>query len=87
MDSLLLPGKSTLLELGMLKIDPEGTLKETSEMRIKRVRQPSDEYSEVFQGIGCFRDKHTDKKIKVKLEMDAKTVPVAQKLRPIPYHL
>ena len=28
MDSLPLPSKSTLLELGMLKIDPEGTIKD-----------------------------------------------------------
>ena len=92
MDSPPLLSKSTLLELGMLKIDPEGTLKETNELRIKTVKTPDDsietvlrEYSEVFQGIGCFREKNTGKKIEVKLETDAK--PVAQKPRPVPYHL
>ena len=48
----------------MLKIDPEGTLKETNELRIKTVKTSDDsieaalsEYSDVFQGIGCFREK------------------------------
>ena len=59
MDSPLLLSKSTLLELGMLKIDPEGTLKETNKLRIKTVKPPADiEYSEVFQGMRCFRDKN-----------------------------
>ena len=78
MDSLTLLSKSTLLELGMLKIDPEGTLKETNEQRIKTVKTPDDsietvlsEYSNIFQGIGSFQEKHTgNKKIEVKLEMD-----------------
>ena len=46
----------------MLNIDPEGTVKETNELRIKTVKTPDDsfetvlsEYSDVFQGIGCFR--------------------------------
>lgn len=94
MDSPPLLSKSTLLELGMLKIDPEGTLKETNELRIKTVKTPDDsieaalsEYSDVFQGIGCFREKSTGKKIEVKLEMEPDAEPVAQKPRPVPYHL
>ena len=94
MDSPPLLSKSTLLELGMLKIDPEGTLKETNELRIKTVKTPDDsietvlcEYSDVFQGIGCFREKNTGKKIEVKLEMETDAKPVAQKPRPVPYHL
>ena len=86
--------KSTLLKLGMLKIDPEGTLKETNELRIKTVKTTDDsietvlcEYSDVFQGIGCFREKSTGKKIEVKLEMETDAKPVAQKPRPVPYHL
>jgi len=42
MDSPPLLGKSTLLELGMLKIDSEGTLKETNELRIKTAKTPED---------------------------------------------
>ena len=94
MDSPPLQSKSTLLELGMLKIDPEGTLKETNELRIKTAKTPEDsieavlsEYSDVFQGIGCFRDKSTGKKMDVKLEMDPSAEPLAQKPRPVPYHL
>ncbi|KAL9952955.1 hypothetical protein ACROYT_G040288 [Oculina patagonica] len=93
-DSPPLLSKSTLLELGMLKIDPEGTLKETNELRIKTAKTQDDnieavldEYSNVFQGIGCFREKSTGKKIEVKLEMEPDAEPVAQKPRPVPYHL
>ena len=94
MDSPPLLSKSTLLELGMLKIDPEGTLKETNELQIKAMKTPDDsietalrEYSDVFQGIGCFREKNTGKKIEVKLEMETDAKPVAQKPRSVPYHL
>ena len=94
MDSPPPLSNSTLLELGMLKIDSEGTLKETNELRIKTVKPPADnidallnEYSEVFQGIGCFRDKNTGEQIEVKLEMNPEAIPVAQKPRPVPYYL
>ena len=36
MDSPPLLSKKTLLELGMLKINPEGTLRETNELKIKQ---------------------------------------------------
>ena len=78
----------------MLKIDPEGTLKETSELRIKTVKTPDDsietvlsEYSDVFQAMGCLREKNTGKKIEVKLEMETDAKPVAQKPQPVLYHL
>ena len=45
------------------------------------------EYNDNFQGIGCFQDKSTGKEIEVKLEMDPEAIPVAQKPRPVPYHL
>ena len=68
----------------MLKIDRQGTLKETNELRIKTVKTPDDsieavlsEYSDVFQGIGCFWEKNTGKKIEVKLEMETDAKPVA----------
>ena len=61
MDSPPLLSKSTLLKLRMLQIDPEGTLKETNELRIKSVKTPDNsfetvlsEYSNVFHGISCF---------------------------------
>ena len=78
----------------MLKINPEGTLKETNELRIKTAKTPDDnieavlnEYSDVFQGISCFLEKSTGKKIEVKLEMEPDAEPVAQKPLPVPYHL
>ena len=45
------------------------------------------EYNDNFRGIGCFQDKSTGKEIEVKLEMDPEAIPVAQKPRPVPYHL
>ena len=45
------------------------------------------EYSDIFQGIGCFRGKDTGKKIEVKLEMETETKFVAEKPRQLPYHL
>ena len=82
MDSPLLLSKSTLLDPEMLKIDPEGTLKETNELRINTVKTLDvsieailSEYNNVFQGIGCFREKKTGKKIEIKLEME--TTPSA----------
>jgi len=93
-DSPPLLSKNTLLELGMLQIDPEGTLKETNELRIKTVKTPDDrietvlsEYSDVFQGIGCFREENTGKKIEIKLEMEPDVKPVARKTCRVPYHL
>ena len=75
MDSPPLISKSTLLELGMLKIEPERTLKKTNELRIKIAKTPDDsieatlnDYSDVFQGIGCFREKNAGKKIEVQLK-------------------
>ena len=40
MDSPPLLCKNTLVELGMLRIEPRGTLKETNELRIKAMKQP-----------------------------------------------
>ena len=67
----------------MLKIDPEETLKDTNELRIKTVKTPDDsietalsEYSDVFQGIGCVRGKSTGKKIEVTLEMETDAKPL-----------
>ena len=93
MDSPPLLSKNTLIGLGMIKIDRDGTSKETNEFRIKSVKPPDDieallsEYNDNFQGIGCFQDKSTGKEIEVKLEMDPEAIPVAQKPRLVPYHL
>ena len=62
MDSPPLLSKNALIELAMIKINPDGTLKDTctDELRIKSVKPPDDidallsEYNDKFQGIGCF---------------------------------
>ena len=62
MDSPPLLSKNTLIGLAMIKIDPNGTLKDTrtNELRIKSVKPRDDidallsEYNDTFQGIGCF---------------------------------
>ena len=94
MDSPPLLCKKTLIELGMLKIEPQGTLKDPNELKIKAVKPAQDkleallhEYSDVFEGIGCIRDKNTGKEIEVKLEMDPEAIPTAQKPRHVAYHL
>ena len=61
MDSPPLLCNNTLVELGILKIEPQGTLKEINEVKIKTVKQQEandleellNEYKEVFEGIGC----------------------------------
>ena len=42
MDSPALLSKNTLIKLGMIKIDPDETLNETNELRIKSVKPPDD---------------------------------------------
>lgn len=56
MDSPPLLSKNTLTELGMIKVDPDGRLKETNELRIKSVKPFNDieallsEYNDTFLG-------------------------------------
>ena len=64
--------------------DPDGTIRETNELKAKAVKPPASsiedllsEYSDVFQGIGCFHD--TGEEIKFKLAMDPEATPVAQR--------
>ena len=77
----------------MIKIDPDGTIKDTNELRIKSVKPLDDieallsEYNDTFQGLGRFRDKSTGKEIDVKLEMDPETIPVAKRPHPVPCHM
>ena len=57
MDSPPLLSKNLLIELGMIKIDPDETLKETNELRVKSVKPLDDieallsEQNDTFQGI------------------------------------
>ena len=96
---------TTLTELGMIAIQPDGSLiAQPNEMRI-REREPQivklakadpgeqqmeqiiSKYSHVFQGTGEIRDKNQDKDLYGTFHMKPEAIPVAQKPRPVPYHL
>ena len=92
--------KKTLIELGMLEIRPDGSLKEENHLGIRRnfpvkaVRETQPEIAEivksfedVFQGIGKIYDKKRDEEFFVKFSMKADAVPIAQKPRHVPYYL
>ena len=95
--------KSTLLELGMMKIQEDGGLAQPNDMRmqngniyIKVAKQSTEEqemmnivenYSIVFDGIGKIHDKRNDKEIYGTFNMRSDAAPVAQKPRQVPYYL
>ena len=95
-------GRNALFELGMLDIRPDGSLKETNELRrtdalaIKSVLDSKvnseverilKQHDKVFQGIGNIFDVRKDEDFLVKFSMKADATPVAQKPRPVPYYL
>ena len=86
-------GRDTLEDLGMLKIDPTGQFAEENELKIKSVSESSEyskmkeKYNEVFTGIGQIRDKRTGQEMYATFTMKDDAVPVAQKARPVAYHL
>ena len=93
-NSLPLLGRTTLEELGMVKIDVKGRLKEpnkpsgSSNVRKLQETQPGiDEllkrYQHLFQGIG--RATRNGEEIQLHLLMDKDAEPVAQKPRRIAY--
>ena len=93
--------RETLMELGMLKIDPQGTLREENDLKIRAVKHEMkktatlqnnleriiSDHDAVFHGIGEIRDPKTGQPIEARLEMDPEAVPVAQKPRNVPYYL
>ena len=92
-------GKKTLIDLGMLQIKKDGSLKEPNDLRIKEdhvksvkenfqeIDQITSRYKEVFEGIGLIADPRKTENFTVKFSMKPETVPVAQKPRPVPYYL
>jgi len=104
-NSAPLIGRPTLIDLGMLKIDPEGTLAATNSLRISEEPQvrtvttngnqssnPSTDeivskYNKVFEGIGKIRDNKRNEELYVQFSMKQEAVPIAQKPRPVAYHL
>ena len=93
MKSAPLLGYNDLVELGMIKIDPEGKFKEPNidvrclSTQQELIQEITDKYASVFQGIGKIVDPDTKKELLVTLPIDKSIQPVALKPRPIPYHL
>lgn len=98
MDSIPLFSRSTLEDLGMIKIDKTGGLKEPNNSRseeiarIKKVQGNQGNlnkiihrYSTRFQGIG--KATREGQEIQIHLPIIKDAVPVAQKLRRVHYHL
>lgn len=91
--SPLLLCRSTLEELGILEIRPDGSLGDIYNLGIKQVidgQTPIDrivsDFAHIFKGVGKMCDPNTKKETQVTLPM-RKAVPVAQKTIPIPYYL
>jgi Arc/MetJ-type ribon-helix-helix transcriptional regulator len=89
-------GRTTLEELGMVKIDETGRLKEpnkpSSTCNIRKLQETQssvDEllkpYQDLFHGIG--RATRNGEEIQLHLPMDEEAEPVAQKPRRVAYHL
>jgi len=64
------------LKLNVMKTEPDNSIETVLS-----------EDSDLFQGVSCFGEKNTGKKIEVKLELEPDAKPVAQKPRPVSYHL
>ena len=72
----------------MLRTDAARRFGTENELRIKKLsRQNIAKYQAAFEGIGNIRDMKNNKDIKVSLELEEGTVPVAQKPRHIAYYL
>lgn len=96
-DSKPLLSKKTLTDLGMLKIQPDGSLAEPNRLKIEEqikqvkkletIEDITKQYPKVFKGVGCIRDKKNNKDLFGRFNMKADAQPVAQKPRPVPYYL
>ena len=88
MQSAPLLGKDTLIQLGMLKLDGQGSLKEKQVMKIQGENYDDliNKYK-VFEGIGVIHDKINNRELYAKLNMKEGATPVAQKARPVAYYL
>ena len=98
MDSPALLSKASLEDLGMLKIEPRGTLREPNSLRIKAIQSNQKaenkemeeilrKHEKVFEGIGVIKEPSTGENIEVHLEMEENEIPVAQRPRHVPYYL
>ena len=91
-------GKKTLVQLGMIWIDPTGEFAEKNELCVKstkktevqvnsRYKEIMEKYDEVFTGIGRIHDKKNDKPIYATFTMKEDCTPVTQRPRQVAYHL
>ncbi|CAG2239919.1 unnamed protein product [Mytilus edulis] len=92
-------GKKTLIELGMLQIKEDGTLKEPNDLGIQRgnvkfvhrrpkqIEELTSKFNDVFNGIGKIQDSKHNEEFMVKFSMKPDATPVAQKPRQVPYYL
>ena len=100
--SPLLIGKETLIQLGMLKIEPNGSLAEPNSLGISSVGCAANtvkdtgmqemealvaKYNYLFKSIGKMEDKKREKEILGRFHLKASAIPVAQKPRSVPYYL
>ena len=94
--------KKTLKKLGMIQIQPDGSLGEKNDLRIPTenikiigkeknvksdVRKITNRCQKVFEGIGKIEDKKNGNEIYGKFCMKPEKVPVAQKPIPVPLYL
>ena len=98
MDSPPLLSKASLEDLGMLKIEPRGTLREPNCLRIKAIQSNRKaenkemekilrKHEKLFEGIGVIKEPSTGENTEVHLEMEENEIPVAQQPRHVPYYL
>ena len=98
MDSPPLLSKISLEDLGMLKIEPRGTLREQNSLRIKAIQSNQKaenkemeeilrKHEKVFEGIGVIKEPSTGENIEVHLEMEENEFPVVQRPRYVPFYL
>ena len=95
-------GMETLIGLGMLKSQPNGSLAEPNSLRISSdscaantvedtgMREMEDlvaKYSHLFEGTGKMEDKKSGKEISERFYMKTSAIPVAQKPRSVPHYL
>ena len=95
-------GMETLIGLGMLEIQPNGSLAEPNSLRISNdgcaantvedtgmqdMKDLVAKYSHLFEGIGKMEDKKRGKEISERFYMKTSAIPVAQKPRSVPHYL
>ena len=90
-------GRETSIALGMMELRPNGTLKNTNELKADKVQKVTaiptsvqeilQEHPEVFKGIGKIHDNRNNREVYARFHMRPEAAPVAQKPRQVPYYL